>query len=384
MVSTQSNSPRPQVRPSPRVVNIMQVTDSLLAGGLERVAVTLANTLPAERFRSHLCVTRLGGPLADIVSPKVPMLLLNRRGRFNISAARQLSDYIRDHDVRILHAHGTSLFFSVMAAFTMPRLRIIWHDHFGRYATEERPVLLFRIAMRFVSGVIAVNQPLAQWAKERLRMPADRVWYVPNYVCEPYTNGNHPIVPGTAGSRIVCVANLRQEKGHLLLLEAMQRVVQRVPHAHLVLVGRSDDLEHLGRIQNAISERQLDKNVSWLGARLDVPSILKQCDIGVLGSLSEGLPLALIEYGFSGLATVVTNVGQCAEVLDSGRAGRLVPPGNVSALANALVDLLESAKDRSHFGTTLREWVRANYSAERVIPKVCEVYDKVLGCGPRS
>lgn len=372
--------PRPAARLATRVVNVMQVTDSLLPGGLERVAVTLANTLPAARFHTHLCVTRLSGPLAEIVVPRVPMLELKRRGRVSLAAIRQFNDYIRTHDIRLVHAHGTSLFFCVLARLMHPRFHVIWHDHFGRYATEERSVWLYRLAARMASGVIAVNQPLAQWARARLGVEPDRVWYVPNFVCEPHTNGKHPKVPGVAGSRIVCVANLRPEKGHLVLLEAMERVVQQSPDAHLLLVGRGDDIAQLKKIQEAIATRHLENHVSWLGTRSDVPAILKQCDVGVLGSLSEGLPLALIEYGVAGLPSIATNVGQCGEVLDSGRSGRLVPPGNAAELASALTDLLGSVNDRRRLGVSLQARVRANYSAERVLPQICDIYDKVLGC----
>ncbi|MGP8253010.1 MAG: glycosyltransferase family 4 protein, partial [Terracidiphilus sp.] len=84
---------------------------------------------------------------------------------------------------------------------------------------------------------------------------------------------------------------------------------------------------------------KLDRHVSYLGPQQRVAPILRGCDIGVLSSLSEGLPLSLLEYGAAGLASVATEVGQCGEVLDGGKTGILVPAGSPSRLSEALLRL---------------------------------------------
>src|SRR5918999_1889196 len=89
---------------------VMQLTDTLGAGGAERVAVNLANLLPRERYRMYLCTTRRDGPLAGLVADDVGRLCLARRWRFDYRAFGRLVDFIREHKVQILHAHGTALF----------------------------------------------------------------------------------------------------------------------------------------------------------------------------------------------------------------------------------------------------------------------------------
>jgi glycosyltransferase involved in cell wall biosynthesis len=351
-----------------KTTGVMQIVDSLSAGGLERVAVDIANHLPSESYRSHLCTTRADGPLAELVAPGVQRLQLRRIGRFDFGAIRRLADYVRERDIQILHAHGTSVFIA-----TRVRAALIWHDHFGRYATEDRPAWLYRLATRRVAGVIAVNEQLAEWSRRRLKVRADRVWYVPNFVSDPPADLAPPPLPGKNGSRIVCVANLRPEKDHLNLLAAMRRVVQAVPNAHLLLVGQAVNAEHLQRVLGAMP----GASVTWLGARADVPAILRGCDVGVLSSVSEGLPLALLEYGVNGLPAVATRVGQCAGVLDDGRAGILVPPADPGTLAAALIELLRSAERRAQLGQALRERVRRFHSAVPVMQHVCAIYAKV-------
>jgi glycosyltransferase involved in cell wall biosynthesis len=125
-------------------------------------------------------------------------------------------------------------------------------------------------------------------------------------------------------------------------------------------------------------QQGLEGNVYLLGERQDVHAILNACDIGVLSSVSEGLPLALLEYGMAALAAVATHVGQCAEVLDEGRAGILVPSASPERLAHALLSLLKSPARSLALGKELQRRVQERYSAGAVMKQVCQIYEKVL------
>jgi glycosyltransferase involved in cell wall biosynthesis len=361
-----------------KLVNVMQITDTLAPGGLERVAVNLANCLPRDRYRSHLCCTREEGPLATLIEPDVSRLNLQRRKRMDWQAIARLAKYISEHEIKILHAHGTSLFASVLASLIKPHPAVVWHDHFGRYATEERPVWIYRLAANRVAGIITVNQPLAQWARERLKIKSDLVWSIANFVTEPKVIGKCPELPGNRGLRIVCVANLRPEKDHPTLLEAMRRVVMQIPEAHLLLLGKSGDRSYLEQIQRLMAEECLASKVTWLGSRGDVHEILRDCDVGVLSSRSEGAPLALIEYGLAGLPVVATNVGQCAEALDHGRCGVLVPSSSPELLSKAILALLRSSEKRVALGRRFKQRVEENYGEKTIIKQIERVYEKVL------
>ncbi len=364
-------------------IGVMQITDSLAIGGLERMAVNLANSLPADHYHSHLCVTRRSGPLENLVAKNVNQIHLKRTGRYDLRAMWCLLKYIRENQIKILHAHGTSLFVAAFASHFKPQPTVIWHDHFGRCGTEERPVNRYRSAAKNLGGVIAVNQTLADWSNRQLRVPSHRIWYVPNFVHETPCEGKIPDLPGKKGSRIVCVANLRPQKDHLNLLCAMKMVLRAVPEAHLILVGSGDDAGHLVKIKESISAQRLTTNVTWLGSRNDVVAILRGCDVGVLSSSSEGLPLALIEYGLAGLPVVATKVGQCAEVLDNGSAGILVSPTSPVVLSDSIVSLLKSPEERVAFGEKFSRRVRQTYSSEVILKKIEKVYEAVLTHPPK-
>jgi glycosyltransferase involved in cell wall biosynthesis len=342
------------------------------------MAVNLVNALPRVRCEVYLCTTRQEGPLADLVTKDVGRLRLNRRWRFDLMAVRRLVAFNQAYGIQILHAHDASLFLAGLASLFPPYPAVLWHDHFGLYTIQERPIWLYGLATSRVSGVIAVNQPLAEWSRRRLGIPTERVWYIPNFVCSAEGHEALPTLPGALGNRIVCVANFRAQKDHLTLLRAMARVIRQVPTANLLLVGAAIEPEYSAVVQREIVQQGLERNIALLGVRQDVYSILKACDIGVLSSASEGLPLALIEYGMAGLAAVATNVGQCGEVLDEGRAGILVPPASPEQLAEALLSLLKFPERRLALGKQLYRRVQERYSPSFVIEQVCQVYERVL------
>ena len=158
----------------------------------------------------------------------------------------------------------------------------------------------------------------------------------------------------------------------------MRIVVNQCPQAQLNLVGEIRDESYAQSVREAISRLGLETHVSILGTRPDVPEILAASDIGVLSSSSEGLPLALIEYGMAGLGVVCTRVGECPRVLRDGQLGLLVPPSDPQALAAALLDLLNHPEKRSQLGNDLAENVRREYSPDERISQLVDFYRKIL------
>ncbi len=357
-------------------IGVMHLTDTLEPGGTERVAVNVANALPRDRFDVSLCTTRRDGPLQALLAGDVRRLSLGRRWTVDAAALLTLRAFIKTHNVRILHAHSSALLTALAGAWGRPYPAVVWHDHCGYQQHAPRPVPPYRLAARGVSAVISVNESLADWAKHQLRVPASRVFYVPNFVsdqrAEPVSG-----LPGVQGKRVVCVANLRPQKAHVDLVKAMAVVVREHPDAHLLLVGREADATYSAAVRGAIAELGLASHVSLLGERADVAGILRQSDIGVLSSVGEGFPLALVEYGLAGLGTVTTDVGQCAEVLDGGRAGLLVPPSQPEQLAAALTQLLTSPPMRADFGARLQQRVADRYGKDAVVKQITAVYDFV-------
>jgi len=358
-------------------MRILHLLDTLDAGGAERVAVNIVNLLPRSNCKPFLVTTRRDGPLAEAVAPDVTRLCLGRTHRFDISALRRFQDLLGSHNIDVVHAHGPSLFFARTATLFHHSPALIWHAHFGKRASEDHFAPHYRIALGQVSAVVTVNQQLAGWVCHRLKVPPHKVICLPNPVSLRYSYGESPKLPGLPGSRVVCVANLRPEKDHATVLQAMTRIVSLCPSAHLILIGSAACEAIERQIRAFVIEHRLSSHVTWLGPRDDVDAILPACDIGVLSSTSEGSPMALVEYGLAGLPTVVTRVGRCPEIVDEGSAGLLVPPGDPDAFAAALLRLLTEPELRATLGSRLRRRAETLYR-DAAIQQFHSLYQSLL------
>ncbi len=355
---------------------VVQVIDSLTMGGAEKVSVDLANCMPRS-WRSWLCATRTGGALAGSILPHVGQIHLGRRTTFDTAALSAFIRFLKQERISIIHAHSSSLFFGTAAALLTPGVRVIWHDHYGRFGIEERSPWPYRIAFWKASGAIGVTQALTGWARTHLGLREDRSRFIPNFAVQPAPAPPASDLPGTAGKRIVMVGNLRPQKNHRFVIETMSRVAAAEPDAVLLFVGTGPDEAYTSSLHELRDRLGLRDKIHFLGLRTDIHAILLACDLAILGSASEGLPIALLEYGMAGRAVVSTDVGQCADVLDRGQCGILVPSGHPERFAEAILRLLASPGERGDFGRRLYNRIQKYYNQAAVMEEIISLYGSV-------
>jgi glycosyltransferase involved in cell wall biosynthesis len=359
-------------------VGVLHLIDTLTPGGAEHIAVLFVNNLSREKYRAYLCASRTSGSLQSRIKSDVIFFDLHRRCRFDVIAFWKLFLFIRRENIQIIHAHTTSLYLGYIISLLNPRIKLIWHDHVGKYELPNRSNFLFRLFTKRAKVVFTVTRDLENWAVRVLGLPKTRVFYLPNFLVTEHPSGDPLNLPGEPGKRLVCVANIRIQKDHITLLRAFAQVLGREQKAHLILVGADADLEISKQVQIEIEHLDLTASLTMLGPRDDISSILAGCDIGVLSSKSEGFPVVLLEYGSAGLAVAATQVGECSEILDYGCAGLLVPPENPDALALSLIQLLDSPQLRAQLASRLFERVSKEYSSQTILNRVSDIYDQIL------
>jgi glycosyltransferase involved in cell wall biosynthesis len=363
-----------------RKTPVLHIVDTLRTGGAERMAVNLVNAMVDSPYAPHLCITRELGSLRDGIRPQVGLLHLNRKNRFDLVAFKRCLSYIRDHHIRLVHAHSTSVFFALLLGFCLSDLRVIWHVHGvdlqGMPFYKRR---FYQWSARHASGIACASSELAKWVSG-LRSGGTNIWYLSNFIPCPEDSlcGDRRNLPGGRDSRVICVSNLKNPKDHFTLLQAWKLVVKQRPNSHLLLVGGIGESEYAEVLFDLLRQPVFDGNVTWLGSRCDVSHLLRECEVGVLSSRSEGFPVSLLEYGYAKLGVVSTAVGQCAEILDQGKAGVLVPPGDPIALANALLTLLTNATARQSLAVRLFDHVSLNYSQNAVINRLFSIYAELI------
>ncbi|WP_298328144.1 glycosyltransferase [uncultured Dokdonia sp.] len=356
-------------------MKILQLIDTLDAGGAERMAVNIANAVNEEGITSYLCATRRAGPLENELSSRVNFLMLGKKGKLDLVAFRRFFKWLKKEQITIIHAHSTSLMLAVLAKINKRSIKIVWHDHYGMSdALEKRDSKLLKILARYIDVTIAVNEKLKTWSREVLGVK--QTYFLENFAALSSDKLKVISLKGKEGKRVICLANLRPQKNHIELIEAFSKTQNSFQEWTLHLVGKSFEDDYYSELTTAIEIHNLSDKVFLYGSCNDIAHILEQSTIGVLSSISEGLPVSLLEYGNSSLPVIVTNVGQCAAVV--GNNGIVI--NNVrEELSKELVKLFHcDQKERDQMGLRFRESVLKNYSKKAFMDKVLPIYKGLI------
>ncbi|AXG71339.1 N, N'-diacetylbacillosaminyl-diphospho-undecaprenol alpha-1,3-N-acetylgalactosaminyltransferase [Kordia sp. SMS9] len=350
----------------------LQVIDTLETGGAEKLAVTYANALVTEVDASFLCTTRKEGVLKNQVSKEVGYLFLNRKRRFDFAAVKRLKAFIKENEINIVHAHATSFFIVFLTKMLYPKFKMVWHDHYGNSEfLSDRNAFMIKMASYAMNGVISVNQRLKDWAAQNLAVST--IVYLPNFAVKSETVKASTKLHGMDGKRMVCLANLRPQKDHFNLLQAFEMVVKDGWTLHLV--GKDFEDDYSRRLKLFIHDHELSNCIFMYGSREDVSHILNQCNIGVLSSKSEGLPISLLEYGLHKLAVIATDVGECNRVVSDETKGYLVASENEVLLAEKLHFLMEHPNERLAKAENLYTHIQENFSQKAIIQQLIDFYN---------
>lgn len=349
-------------------------------GGAETMLLNLAEEL---RRRGHE-VLPLGpadrtGWLASQFRERgfAPESYLLRRA-LDPACARQIAEILRANRIQVAHSHEFSMGVYGAVAARRAGVRHIITMHGGRYYAERgRRRAALRWAVRRSDALVAVSEATARDLRATLRLAGDQVVVVHNGI--PFREGQRASLRDELGLSadellLVAVGNLYPVKGHAVLLRALGELHRSGAAANvrwrLAIAGRGEEEENLRAL---VAEEGIADRVVLLGFRKDVPDILAAADVFVMPSLSEGLPLALVEAMAAALPIVVSDVGGVSEVAAAGREAILVPPGDVARLAEGVATLLHDHAARAALGAAARERAVRDFS----VSTMCEAYERL-------
>lgn len=336
-------------------IRILQLIDTLEAGGAERMSVNIANELGKRSIDNILVATYRGGILSTSLENQTVLHVLHKKNGSDLFAFYKFVKLVYHYAPTHIHAHSTSIIWATLIRLLFPRIKLIWHDHFGLDTTSNKRSYM-RWLLPFVEHTIVVKKELLNWLHQLdSNVPAT---YVPNF-----TALTVPVIEKDS-STLLCLANVRRQKDLENLIAAIYKVRMKGISVQLRIVGNTSDTIYLSELQQMITQLNLNDTITIAGPSAHVGIELARATAGVLSSSSEGLPVSLLEYGIAGLPVVVTDVGECGEVTDRGKAGLLVPAKNTDALAEAIEFLLKNKKECAELGTRLRQRVNELYGAD--------------------
>jgi sugar transferase (PEP-CTERM/EpsH1 system associated) len=371
---------------------VAHVIHALGTGGLENGLVNLINRTPPARYRHAVVCLTDADPFAQrITRSDVPIVSLNRKSGHSFALYGQLWSALRRLRPSIVHTRNLSALEAQIPAFLLPGVRRVHGEHgrdlFDLHGTSRKYNLLRRAVRPLVQRYIAVSRDLERWLIDTVGAAPARVRQIYNGVDQEHffpRSGARPDLapPGflpADGLLIGTVGRLAGVKDQRTLVRAFAALLSERPgergRLRLLIVGDGPLRKELeAEIQaSAIAE------FVWLpGDRDDVPELLRLLDLFVLPSLGEGISNTILEAMACALPVIATRVGGNPELVDEGRTGTLVPPGDVPALTRAIAGYLDEPAQLRTQGQGGLAKVRERFRWERCVEDYLGVYDELL------
>lgn len=313
--------------------------------------------------------------LAEATAEGIPALALRMPHAASLPAIARLRRFMGERAVDLVHTHSSVDSWLATLAARSRHLPVVRSRHVS-IPIRRRRALIYRLADRVIT-----SGALIKGLVEVAGIPATRVVSIPAGIDTARFHG------GVSGERVRAefgggplvglVANIRGSKGHQVLLEAAPRVLAERPETRFLIVGDGVGFDDVRR---SVSARGLDERIIMTGFRRDVPEVMAALDVLVLPSLrSEATSQVLPQALAVGTPVVGAAVGGIPEIVRDGETGRLVPPGDAPALAEAIVELLRNPTRARALARAGQALVQKRFTFEAMMQATTRVYEEVLG-----
>lgn len=370
------------------MITAMFLETSLRIGGTENVLTQLMERLDRSQVRPLLCCLYEPGELGDrLIKAGHAIDHHLAKSRWDLGLPIRLFRLFRKEKVDVLFLVNQPLiqfwgtWCGILAGVPV---RITAIRSTGKINRIQRRLFINQLTFPWINCVTALSQTHKSYLVEKEKIDPRKIEIIPNGVDFSRFNRQEggdllraslgvPREAKVAG----IVAMLRPEKAHDIFLKAAAKVVKGTPEAYFLIVG--DGVER-SRLESLSAELGIAKNVRFLGARDDIPEILKALDVGVLSSnpVVETLSNSVLEYMAAGKPVVATRVGTLPEVIVEGQTGFLVEPGDWSGLADRMTKLFQDPSLAERMGRAGRQRVEKHYSVDQMVRMTEALFERLL------
>lgn len=349
-------------------------------GGSERKSVRIANALRQAGHDIHLAYLNAPHTLRGSLDPAVPVLHLDRAGKFSLPALRRLKRYAVEQ--RISHVACVNLYpllYAQAVAWQLgkraPVVSALINTTDFRTRRDERQMILYAPLLRRATHLVfGCRSQQDQWM-DRYDLPAANSRVIYNGVDQAHFN---PAAVAETREQlrrrhgfpldafiVITVAQLRPEKQHTDLIQGVAALASRGLPIHALLVGDGDER---GAIERSIAALRVPDRVHLAGAADEVRPFLKLADAFVLTSTAvETFSNAALEAMAMGLPVILSAIGGAAEMVEVGRNGFLYSPGDVTELAGHIAALAGDAGLTRKMGRAAMTQVQGSLGFTRMV-----------------
>jgi glycosyltransferase involved in cell wall biosynthesis len=331
---------------------------NLHGGGAERVVVNLLKGMLSQDVALDLVLAKAEGPYLTQVPDRVRMIDLN--GGRVINAIAPLSKYLRQNQPMALVSHlSHANVVAVLAqkwAGTGTKLVLVEHNTMSFAKSQLRRAKLITPLRKWLypsaDAIVGVSQGVARDFELQLGLPPGKVITIYNPVIDEEllakakSPANHPWFEDKDVPVFLAVGRLTQQKDFSALIQAFH-LVRKQRQARLIILGEGECRSELEAMINKLG---INEDVSLPGFTDNPYAYMSRASAFVLSSRWEGLPTVLIEAMACGCPVISTDCPTGPdEILEGGKYGRLVPVGDIVAMSEAMLQVLETPTDRDGF-----------------------------------
>jgi glycosyltransferase involved in cell wall biosynthesis len=353
-------------------LRIVHVVLQLDTGGMERLLVEFARHADRARFELRFVSLTGRGRVADeLEALGCRVETLNAPPGVRPRLVFRLAKLFREWRADVVHVHNTKPLMYCGPAARMARVgRVVYTRHGQRHGASRRRNMLFRWAARTAHATVCVSHDSADRSIKEGLCP-QRMHTIWNGI----DTGRFAYQGPSARGPAVMVGRLSPEKDLDTLLAATALAVREEPSFRLYVAGHGSEFDRLR--EKAISLK-LDGSVRFLGNVDNVPELMGKASLCVLSSITEGISLTLLEAMSRGLPVVATRVGGNPEVVVDGVTGLLVPAGDVTQLARAMLKVWSDPARAREMGLEGHRRVATHFDVKRMVSD----YEKLYVIGP--
>ena len=232
--------------------------------------------------------------------------------------------------------------------------------------------------LRWFDHICVVSSSVAD-ALRRFRVPSEKITVVENGIDIGHFSAGRPVLREELGLQenplVGFVGRLAPEKGLKHLLRAAAGMLNTLPMAKFILAGEGPERSALEKLARRLG---IEKSVIFLGRRSDLECIYASFDVFVLPSLSEGMPLAVLEAMAAKRPVVATRVGAIPKMVKDQQTGLLVDAGDITGLQSAISLLLGRRDLCRTFGQSGHEVAKTLFSSDSMAKNYLSIYRRVI------
>ena len=367
-------------RPAIRVTHVVR---SLEFGGAEKMVLRLAGLQKAAGTAEPrlVCVAGLGPLETEARGIGLEPELVGMRGIRFVSAIARISRVLRRERPDIVHTHNLVAHAHAAAAARMLGIPVV-HTKHGRQVTSfGRPPGLRRLVYGLADRIAVVSSDTGESLLAKVSIDRRRLRIVYNGIdAAPYRAVDRVRAREDAGLgayRFVAgsVSRLDPVKDHTTMLRAFAAATSGRDDCAFLIVGDGPERE---RIERAAAGLGIAGRVRMRGFTDDIPSMLACMDLFMQPSTEEGLSLTILEAAAAGVPVVSTAVGGTPEIIENGRSGTLIEPGDEAALAAAIDRFLVDPAPFAAMALRARRIIDERFSLERMNEAYDGIYRELL------